>query len=167
MPRANYVTVEEDEAMDSACQFIEEEINWIPVVFIAIEEADVEEKRGRSIMNDEGSKQKKRPKDRNFPPVSRKTLPNKENKERAVTGDMGFGTLFAEGLYRNSTFSEKPRRHSNHHCHIHLTTRPRKLLIWRNTLRIYPVLLSQLGHNLRPSNYTFEGRLLHWIHQIR
>ena len=50
MARANCVTVEEeDETMDSAWQLVEEEINGIPVVFIATEEADVEEKRGRSI----------------------------------------------------------------------------------------------------------------------
>ena len=69
MPRANCVTVEEeDETMDSVCQLVEEEINWIPVVFIATEETDVEEKRGRS-MNDEENKEKKRPKVRDFPPV--------------------------------------------------------------------------------------------------
>ena len=85
MARANCVTVEEeDETMDSVCQLVEEEINGIPVVFIATEEADVEEKRGRS-MNDEGNKEKKRPKVRDFPPVSRKTPHNKE-KDRAVTG---------------------------------------------------------------------------------
>ena len=60
---------EEDETMDSACQLVEEEIDGIPVVFIATEEADVEEKPGRS-MNDEGNKEKKRPKVRDFPPVS-------------------------------------------------------------------------------------------------
>ena len=59
---------EEDETMDSACQLVEEEINEIPVVFIATEEADGEEKRGRS-MNDEGNKEKKWPKVRDFPPV--------------------------------------------------------------------------------------------------
>ena len=74
---------EEDETMDSACELMEEEINGIPVVFIATEEGDVEEKRGRS-MNDEGNKEKKRPTVRDFPPVSRKTPHNKE-KERAVT----------------------------------------------------------------------------------
>ena len=85
MAWANCVTVEEeDETMDSACQLVEEEINGIPVVFIATEEADVEEKRGRS-MNDKGNKEKRRLKVRDFPPVSRKTPLNKENKERAVT----------------------------------------------------------------------------------
>ena len=70
MARGNCVTVEEeDEAMDSACQVVEEEIDGIPVVFIATEEADVEEERGRS-MNDEGNKEKKRLKVRDFPPVS-------------------------------------------------------------------------------------------------
>ena len=45
MARANCVTVEEeDETMDSACQLVKEEINGIPVVFIATEEADAEEK---------------------------------------------------------------------------------------------------------------------------
>ena len=59
MARANYVTVEEEyETMDSACQLVEEEINGIPVVFIATEEADVEEKRGRS-MNDEEIRRKR------------------------------------------------------------------------------------------------------------
>ena len=59
MARANYVTVEEEyETMDSACQLVEEEINGIPVVFIATEEADVEEKRGRS-MNDEKIRRKR------------------------------------------------------------------------------------------------------------
>ena len=52
-------------------------------MFIATEEADVEEKRGRS-MNDKGNREKKRPKVRDFPPVSRKTPCNKE-KERTVT----------------------------------------------------------------------------------
>ena len=43
MARANWVTIEEeDETMDSACQLVEEEINGIPVVFIATGEADVE-----------------------------------------------------------------------------------------------------------------------------
>ena len=85
MARANCMTVEEeDETMNSACQLVEEEINGIPVVFIATEEADVEDKRGRS-MNTEGNKEKKRPKVRDFPPVSRKTPRNKENKERTVT----------------------------------------------------------------------------------
>ena len=85
MAWANCVTVgEEDETMDSACQLVEEEINGIPVVFIATKEADVEEKRGRS-MNDEGNKEKRRLKVRDFPPVSRKTPLNEENKERAVT----------------------------------------------------------------------------------
>ena len=36
-------------------------------------------------MNDEEDKEKKRPKVRDFPPVSRKTPHNKE-KDRAVTG---------------------------------------------------------------------------------
>ena len=59
MAWANCVTVgEEDETMDSACQLVEEEINGIPVVFIATEEADVEEKRGRS-MNDEKIRRKR------------------------------------------------------------------------------------------------------------
>ena len=84
MARANWVTVEkEDETMDIACQLVEEEINGIPVVFIATEKADVEEKRGTS-MNDEENKEKKRPKVRDFPPVSRKTPRNKE-KERSIT----------------------------------------------------------------------------------
>ena len=81
--RVNCVTVEEDETIDRVCRFVEEEINGIPVVFIATKEADVQEKRGRS-MNDEGDKEKKRPKVRDFPPVSRKTPCNKE-QERAVT----------------------------------------------------------------------------------
>ena len=77
MGRSNCVTVEEeDETMDSACQLVEEEINGIPVGFIATKEANVEEKQGRS-MNDEGNKQKKRLKVRDFPPVSRKTQRNK------------------------------------------------------------------------------------------
>ena len=38
-------------------------------MFIATEEADVEDKRGRA-MNDEGNKEKKRPKVRDFPTVS-------------------------------------------------------------------------------------------------
>ena len=85
MARANCMTVEEeDETMNSACQLVEQEINGIPVVFIATEEADVEDKRGRS-MNTEGNKEKKRPKVRDFPPVNRKTLRTKENKEIAVT----------------------------------------------------------------------------------
>ena len=84
MARANCMTVEEEaETMESACQLVEEEINRIPVVFIATEEADVEEKRERS-MNNEGNKEKKRPKVRDCAPVSQKTPPNKE-KERAVT----------------------------------------------------------------------------------
>ena len=85
MARANCVTdKEEDETMDSACQLVEEEINGIPVVFIATEEANVEEKRGRS-MNVEGNKEKKRPKVVDFPPVSQKIPCNIENKQRAVT----------------------------------------------------------------------------------
>ena len=45
MAQANCVTVKkEDETMDSAYQLLEEEINRIPVVFIATEEADVEDK---------------------------------------------------------------------------------------------------------------------------
>ena len=44
MAQTNCVSVEEDEAIDNACQFVEEEINGIPVVFIATEEADLEEK---------------------------------------------------------------------------------------------------------------------------
>ena len=84
MARVNCVTVkEEDETMDSACQLVEEEINGIPVVFIATEEADVEEKCGR-CMNDDGNKEKKRLKVRDFPLVSRKTPHNKE-KERTDT----------------------------------------------------------------------------------
>ena len=55
--------------MDSACHLVEEEINGIPVGFIATKEANVEEKQGRS-MNDEGNKEKKRPKVKDFPPVS-------------------------------------------------------------------------------------------------
>ena len=43
MAQANCVTVEEDEAIESACHFVEEEINGIPVVFIATEEGDMEE----------------------------------------------------------------------------------------------------------------------------
>ena len=69
---------EEDKTMDSAGQLVEEEINGIPVVFIATEEADVEQKQGRSI-NEKGNKETKRPKVRDFPPVSRKTPRNKEN----------------------------------------------------------------------------------------
>ena len=62
MARANCMTVEEEaETMDSACQLVEEEINRIPVVFIATEEAHVEEKQERSIHH-EGNKEKKRPK---------------------------------------------------------------------------------------------------------
>ena len=80
---ANCVTVEEaDETMDSACQLVVEEINGIVCVFICTEEADVEEKRGRS-MNDEGNKEKKRLKARDFPLVSRNT-PRNEEKETAV-----------------------------------------------------------------------------------
>ena len=44
MAQTNCVSVEEDEAIDNVCQFVEEEINGIPVVFIATEEADLEEK---------------------------------------------------------------------------------------------------------------------------
>ena len=56
---ANCVTVEEaDETMDSACQLVVEEINGIVCVFICTEEADVEEKRGRSL-NDEEIRRKR------------------------------------------------------------------------------------------------------------
>ena len=50
--RANCMTVEKDKAIDSDYKFVEGEINRIPVVFILTEEADVQEKQGRSL-NDE------------------------------------------------------------------------------------------------------------------
>lgn len=70
MPRANCVTVEEEDEDDSDCQLVKEEINGIPVVYIATEEADVEEKRGRSL-SDEGDKENKKP--RTAGPVARRT----------------------------------------------------------------------------------------------
>ena len=82
--RANCMTVEKDKAIDSDYKFVEGEINRIPVVFILTEEADVQEKQGRSL-NDEWNKEKGRPNVRDFPPVSPNIRRNKENKERAVT----------------------------------------------------------------------------------
>ena len=79
MPRANFVTFEEDQdEQEIECQLIREEINGIPVVFLATEEADVEGKRGRPI-EDVGEKENKRPRTRE--PVKRSPRTNK----RALT----------------------------------------------------------------------------------
>jgi hypothetical protein len=56
--RANCVTVEEIE--DDDCVIIKEEINGIPVVYLATEEGHVEEKRGRTL-GDEENKENKKP----------------------------------------------------------------------------------------------------------
>ena len=50
MLRANCMTFEKDQNdQENKCELIREEINRVPVVFLAIEEANVEEKRGRPI----------------------------------------------------------------------------------------------------------------------
>ena len=64
MPRAKCVTFEEDQdEQENECQLIGEEINGVPVVFLATEVADVEETRGRPI-EDVGEKENKSPRTR-------------------------------------------------------------------------------------------------------
>ena len=60
MLRTNCVTIEEgQDKQENKCQLIREEVNKVLVVFLATEEEDVEEKRGRPI-EDEGGKENKR-----------------------------------------------------------------------------------------------------------
>ena len=56
--RAKFVTVEEIED-DSDCTIVKEEINGIPVVFLATEEGHIEEKRGRTMADEEIKENKK------------------------------------------------------------------------------------------------------------
>ena len=90
IPRANCMTFEEDQdEQENEGQLIREEINGIPVVFLATEELDVEDKRGRPI-EDEGEKENKRPRTkepvRRSPRTSKRALtvpPNSTtNKEK-------------------------------------------------------------------------------------
>ena len=79
MLRGNCVTFEEDkDEQENQCQLSRWEINRVPVVFLATEEADVEEKRGR-LIQDVSEKENKRPRTRE--PVKRSPRTNK----RAVT----------------------------------------------------------------------------------
>ena len=79
MLNKNRVTFEEDQdAQENECQLIGEEINRVPVVWLATEEAHVEEKGGRPN-EDMGETENKRPRTRE--PVRRSPRTN----QRAVT----------------------------------------------------------------------------------
>lgn len=75
MQRANCLTFEEtQDKYDSDCQLIREEINGVPVVCLASEVEDVEEKRGR-LIRDDREKESKRPRIRELAPAITRRSP--------------------------------------------------------------------------------------------